>query len=184
MGEPMIVPLHRKGRVIFDASQRPVAGLSGFGSEDDAEIFVLSVNACAGISKETLAAGPTLAEVIRMRKQEYDKLRVTLKERDARIRAEARAEALKEAKRKALAWWFDPNTPSTPEAMGAAILADEPKEERGAEVGDLVAWEYMGDWHIAILDEQRRQAFPTHGVTPIVVRRRAEVERRIEANRS
>jgi hypothetical protein len=41
----------------------------------NAERIVACVNACAGIETETLAEGPTLAEVIRMRKNEYDNMK-------------------------------------------------------------------------------------------------------------
>lgn len=67
--------------------------------------------------------------------------------------------------------------------IASAALASKPDEKLEPEIGDLIVWQYCGDWHVAIMDEQRKRAFPEHGVKPILVFRRAELERRIEADR-
>jgi hypothetical protein len=66
-------PWDEDGEYLYHGEQL-IGPINEFSTEDLGRI-VACVNACAGISTETLAEGPTLAEVIRMRKNEYDKMK-------------------------------------------------------------------------------------------------------------
>lgn len=108
----------------------------------------------------------------------------------ARIRAEARAEARKGVADVAKNWlmkkWFVMNgvkfliPASDIESFVSAILADEQKEERGAEaVGKLVAFSRRPDGvAVTILFSDKPDMDITTGQAYAM--RRAEVERRIE----
>lgn len=105
---------------------------------------------------------------------------------DARIRAEARAEADTKiaywkrwvsglCERIEEQWPRDCDASQEANAARAAILADEPKEEREAEVGDIVTWTNShGARMIGIFGREITQGDAT------VLMRRVEVERRIE----
>ena len=96
--------------------------------------------------EENIARGGEFACATKLYQIHWERLvghiAVYREEIETRIRAEARAEALREAAERAVSWYRSGQIiPAHKESysikqLRTAILADEPKEERGAEVGE------------------------------------------------